>query len=82
MLCALEPVKYCSAAPQESGGTTRRSTLRPLLVRTDVFFSPVPITSVTYGSSVNACMIGAGFLAAARMSMSPIVSRIRRSDPA
>ena len=28
-LCAAEPVKYCSAAPQASSGTTRRSTVQP-----------------------------------------------------
>ena len=35
-LCAAEPVKYCSAAPQASSGTTRRSAVRPLAVRTVV----------------------------------------------
>ena len=28
-LCCLEPVKYCSAAPHDSAGTTRRSTCSP-----------------------------------------------------
>lgn len=64
------------------GGTTRRSTWSPLSVRIDVFFSPCAMTSATYGSSVKARMTGAAFIAATRMSMSPIVSRTRRRDPA
>lgn len=51
-------------------------------MRIDVFFAPCAITSETYGSSVKARMIGSAFPAATRMSMSPIVSRTRRSEPA
>ena len=40
------------------------------------------MTSVTSGSAANAAISGPGSGAAARMSMSPMVSRIRRSDPA
>jgi hypothetical protein len=69
-------------SPHESGGTTRRSTASPLVVRTDVFFSPCAMTSETYGSSVNARISRAELPAAASTSMSPIVSRKRRSEPA
>ncbi len=82
MLCALEPVKYTSAAPQSSGGTTRRSTWRPWAVRTEVLVGPLAMTSVTYGSEVRAAVSGAESSAAASTSTSPMVSRIRRSDPA
>ena len=81
-LCAFDPVKYCSAAPQASGGITRRSTCSPFVVRTEVLVSPLAITSRTYGSCVNASITGPESSAAARTSMSPMVSRIRRSDPA
>ncbi len=82
MLCALDPVKYWSPAPHESGGSTRRSTWSPSPVRTDVFFVPRAITSAASGSSHSAAMNGPDFRAATRMSRSPTVSRIRRSDPA
>src|SRR2546430_1649744 len=82
MLWALDPVKYWSAAPQQSGGTTRRSTWSPLVVRMDVLVSPRAITLSTYDRPVKASMIGSGSAEAARMSMSPMVSAIRRSAPA
>ena len=78
-LCAAEPVKYCSAAPQASSGTTRRSAVRPLAVRTVVFVGPEATTSCP---AANAAISGAESPAAARMSMSPMVSRHRRSEPA
>ncbi len=36
-LWAFEPVKYCSAAPNDSSGTTRRSTWSLPRKRTDIF---------------------------------------------
>ena len=47
MLWAFEAVKYCSAAPQQPGGTTRRSTWRPLVVRMEVLVSPRAMTRST-----------------------------------
>ena len=78
-LCAAEPVKYCSAAPQASSGTTRRSAVRPLAVLTVVLAGPLATTS---RPAANAVISGAESSAAARMSMSPMVSRHRRSEPA
>ena len=81
-MCAVEPVKYCSAAPQASSGTTRRSTWSPRSVLIEVLVGPLPITAATSGRAVNAAISGAESGAAARMSTSPMVSRIRRSEPA
>jgi hypothetical protein len=81
-LCACDPVKYCSAAPQLPSGTTRRSAWIPSDVRIEVLASPLAMTSATSGSPRNAAISAAGSAATARMSTSPIVSRIRRSDPA
>ena len=40
MLWALDPVKYCMAAPRLSLGTTRRSAWKPPQIRTLDFVSP------------------------------------------
>jgi hypothetical protein len=48
----------------------------------DVFLAPRTMTSATSGSPTNAAIRAAESGAAARMSMSPMVSRIRRSEPA
>ncbi len=82
MLCAFEPVKYWSAAPNDSGGTTRRSTCTPESITMLAFVPPAPRTRRTSGSFVNAPMILPASAPAARMSMSPIVSRMRRRLPA
>ena len=47
-----------------------------------VFVGPLAITLATSGWAVSAAISGAASCAAARMSTSPIVSRIRRSEPA
>ena len=65
-----------------ANGTTRRSTWMPARVRTVVFFSPCATTSATCGSLVSASISGRGWSDAASRSMSPTVSRIRRSEPA
>ena len=57
MLCAFEPVKYWSAAPNDSGGTTRRSTCTPDSITMLAFVPPAPRTRRTSGSFVNAPMI-------------------------
>ena len=54
----------------------------PSAVRIEVLASPLAITSAASGSSRNADISAGGSAATARMSTSPIVSRIRRSDPA
>ena len=74
-LCAWEPVKYCSAAPQASSGTTRRSACSPAAVRMEVLVGPLTITPATSGWVMKAAISGAESSAAARMSTSPIVSR-------
>ena len=81
-LCAADPVKYCSAAPQVSSGTTRRSAWSPVAVLIEVLVGPLAITLATSGWAVNAAISGAESPAAARTSTSPIVSRHRRSEPA
>ena len=47
MLCAFEPVKYCSAAPRLSGGTSRRSAWKPPESRTLDLVSPCARTRST-----------------------------------
>ena len=47
-LWSFEPVKYCSAAPKLSAGTTRRSTCRPLVSRIDDLGWP----AANYGGSI------------------------------
>jgi hypothetical protein len=81
-LWALEPVKYWSAAPHTGGSTTRRSTWRPLVVRTDDLVSPFARIRSTYRIDVNASMTGTGSSAATNRSMSPTVSADRRNEPA
>ena len=54
----------------------------PVPMRTEVLVWPRAITSVTSGRSAIACMSGPESLAAASTSMSPTVSRNRRSEPA
>ena len=75
MLCALDPVKYWSAAPHTSGGTTRRSTWRPLVVRMEDLVSTNELV-------VKASITGTGSALATSRSMSPMVSTILRNDPA
>ena len=81
-LCSLLPVKYWSAAPKRSSGTTRRSTCTPVVVWTLVFVSPLASTFATSSRVRNASISLAGSFADARMSMSPIVSLPRRRLPA
>ena len=82
MLWAFEPVKYWRAAPHTPSVITRRSTCRPRSVRTEVLVSPRAMTSSTPGRATNRSITGTGSSDATRMSMSPIVSAMRRSDPA
>ena len=54
----LDPVKYCMAAPKESGGKVRTSTCIPLRNLKLTLFSPFARTSVMPGTeiiSVNQC---------------------------
>src|SRR5207249_8780459 len=53
MLCALEPVKYNSAAPYASGSTARRSTWRPPCSLTVARVSPFEMTSATSPYATN-----------------------------
>ena len=78
MLCCFEPVKYSSAAPNDSAGTIRRSTCRPLPKRIDIFVSPRPITVSTSGNVANRSITSLAFARSATISRSPIVSRPRR----
>ena len=48
----------------------------------EVLAGPLTITPATSGPVLKAAISGAESCAAARMSMSPIVSRQRRSEPA
>ena len=83
MLCAFDPVKYCRAAPQTAAGTTRRSTWIPFVVTTDDLVGPWASTRSTNGMVQKWSMTDPGSSSAAtNRSMSPTVSRIRRSDPA
>ena len=81
-LCSFEPVKYCSAAPMLSGGTTRRSIWTSATVMIDDRVSPAPSTCLTIGNLVNVSMTATGWVDATRMSMSPVVSFQRRMLPA
>ena len=49
MLWAFDPVKYCSAAPRLSGGTSRRSAWKPPRSSTLDLVSPRPSTRSTSG---------------------------------
>ncbi len=82
MLWAFEPVKYCSAAPQLAGGTTRRSAFKPPRNRTLAFVSPRPITSSTSSWPHRASSAGEPSSAAQSRSTSLVVSRPRRRLPA
>src|SRR2546422_5441820 len=53
MLCALEPVKYNSAAPYASGSTARRSTWSPPCSFTVARVSPFEMTSATSPYATN-----------------------------
>ena len=81
MLWALEPVKYWHAAPKWRGSTIRRSTWRPVVVRTEVLVSPLPMTSRTVGIFTNASRTDEGSFAATTTSTSATVSRKRRRLP-
>ncbi len=82
MLWALEPVKYMRPAPHASMAITRTSTWRPPLVSTEDFASPWAITRSTTGRDTNRSMTDPGLSLATSRSMSPMVSAIRRSEPA
>ncbi len=94
-LCSLEPVKYIRAAPQHDSSTIRRSTCTAVLssapqrldsssiaTRIEAFFSPLASTFITPLAVVNASRAASGSVVAIRMSISPIVSLPRRSEPA
>jgi len=88
-LCSFEPVKYIRAEPYAESGTMRRShwiVMRSVLSRTDDLVSPLARICVTSGMVVKKSRTASGadlvFLHATRMSMSPIVSFPRRSEPA
>src|SRR3989442_17234 len=81
-LWSLEPVKYCSAAPNASGSTTRRSIWSPSWWSTEAFVSPWATISRTDGSVTNVLITRWGSVEVTRISMSFTVSRMRRRDPA
>ena len=56
--------------------------LTVLVTTIEDFVSPWAMTTSTRGSDVNASMTGPGSSDATRRSMSPMVSHIRRRDPA
>ena len=80
MLCSLEPVKCCRAAPHSFGSTTRRSTCRSSSRRIEALVGPWASTSLTTGNRTKCSVASAGITAAARISMSPMVSFIRRTS--
>ncbi len=82
MLCACEPVKYCSADPYASGSTARRSTCRPPERRTVARVGPCETTRFTSGYLMKRAIAWSGAVLVTRMSRSPIVSRRRRKLPA
>jgi multidrug efflux pump subunit AcrB len=77
MLCSLDPVKYCSAAPKLEGAMTRRSTCVPDSVITLALVPPAASTRRTGASVVKYFMTEASLplRTEQRMSISPIVSR-------
>src|SRR5687767_14779353 len=80
MLWALEPVKYCIAAPRLSPGTTRRSTWAPLRTRTLDLVSPRPSTCSTRGWVMKVSITDRSAPVHSR-STSPQVSTPRRKLP-
>ena len=46
-LCSFDPVKYCSAAPNDSRGHDAQVDLQPVSSRTDIFVSPRADSSAT-----------------------------------
>ena len=81
-LWSFEPVKYCSAAPKDSGSTTRRSIDNPSWWRTEALVGPWAMTSTTEGSDVSVRITRAGSVDVTSRSTSLTVSRMRRSEPA
>ena len=81
MLWSFEPVKYCQAAPNDSDGTTRRSTWSPSEVRIVSFVGPRR-TMDAPGIAANRSRTFSGSEEVTRMSRSPTVSRRRRRLPA
>jgi len=92
-LCCFEPVKYCTAAPKLSGGTTRTSTCTGVVsvwMIAEPLVSPAARTRSTNGARTKCWMIrsdassGADWAASVvtRISTSPMVSARRRSEPA
>ena len=82
MLCSFDPVKYWSAAPNCPSSTTRRSTWTPVASTTEVFVVPRARTRVTPGRVEKTSITSSGRVDVARMSRSPIVSFMRRIEPA
>src|SRR5438105_9615578 len=80
MLCACDPVKYCSAAPKQAGSMTRRSTWSPLESRTVHRVSPCDATCVTSPNLPKREMRSGALAPLTTMSRSPIVSFRRRKE--
>ena len=59
-LWSFEPVKYCSAAPNDLAGTTRRSICKPRPRRIDIFVSPRPMTVASSSNSAELIHRGVG----------------------
>ena len=81
-LCSLDPVKYCSAAPNAWGSTTRRSMARPSWWRTEAFVGPWASTSTIEGRVVSVRITRSGSVEVTSRSMSLTDSFMRRSEPA
>ena len=79
--CALEPVKWCRAVAQSSGGMARRSTCMPLARTTLHLVSPLPSTCLTPGNATNRSITATGSRVATSTSRSATVSRQRRAEP-
>ena len=67
---------------ERSGGCTQSWARTPSPNSMLALVSPLPSTRLTPGQVVKASMTGAELFAATRMSRSPMVERMRRSDPA
>src|SRR3989344_2068960 len=82
MLWYLSPVKYWRAAPNDSGGSTRRSASIPIFKRTDDLVLPLEYTASTSGIETKKSIVFDGFLEITRTSRTPTVSCILRMEPA
>src|SRR2546426_688073 len=81
-LWSLLPVKYCRAAPNDSGSTPRTSAWMPTSSTTLERVGPFARTCFTLPKAVNTSITGSGFELVTRISMSPIDSFMRRRLPA